>query len=90
MVELIILLLSPKLLSTTRRQNFFSTDSDDDKGVGRMYLIIKMSLSVIGNEKTRRFFFHIREKCFKGWDFAPKGWLTAPNEARAVIETQGS
>ena len=41
-------------------------------------------------KKPEDFFFHIREKCFKGWDFAPKGWLNAPNEARAVIETQGS
>ena len=29
-----------------------------------------MSLSIIGN-----FFFHIREKCFQGRDFAPEGWL---------------
>ena len=34
-----------------------------------------MSLSIIGIEKTRRFFIHIREKRFQGQDFASEGWL---------------
>ena len=42
-----------------------------------------MSLSIIGNEKSRRFFFHIR-----GGTLLPMVCFTTPSEA--VIETQGS
>ena len=34
-----------------------------------------MSLSLIGNEKSRRFFFHLREKCPRVRGFATEGWL---------------
>ena len=40
----------------------------------------RMSLSIIGNEKSRIFFFHLREKCPRGRGFAPE-------LARVVIET---
>ena len=52
-----------------------------------------MFLSIIGNEKSRRFLFHIREKCLsvsKGGTLLPRVGFTAPSEARAVIETQES
>ena len=42
-----------------------------------------MSLSLIGNEKSRRFFFHLREKCSRGRGFAPE-------LARAVVESKES
>ena len=49
-----------------------------------------MSLYIIGNEKNRRFFFHIRENCFQERTLLTRVGITALSEARAVIETQGS
>ena len=56
-----------------------------------------MFLSIIGNEKTRRFFFLLREKFFRGWAFAPEGRLYCPERSegcnidpREQRPTQGS
>ena len=56
-----------------------------------------MYLSLIGNGKKRRFFFLLREKCFRGWDFAPEGRLYCPERSegcnidpREQSSTQGS
>ena len=49
----------------------------------------KMSLSLIGNEKSRRFFFHLREKCPRGRGFAPEGWLYS-RACEGCNKTQGS
>ena len=40
-----------------------------------------MYLSFIGNEKTKRFFFLLREKCFRRLDFAPEGRLYCPERS---------
>ena len=49
-----------------------------------------MSLSIIGNEKSRRFFSISGRSVSKGGTLLPRVGFTAPSEARAVIETQGS
>ena len=50
----------------------------------------KLSLSIIGNEKSRRFFSISGRSVSKGGTLLPRVGFTAPSEARAVIETQGS
>ena len=51
---------------------------------------VAMSLSIIGNEKSRRFFSISGRSVSKGGTLLPRIGSTAPSEARAVIETQGS
>jgi len=50
----------------------------------------KMFLSIIGNEKSRRFLSISGRSVFKGGTLLPRVGFTAPSEARAVLETQGS
>ena len=49
-----------------------------------------MSLYIIGNEKNRRFFSISGRIVSKNGTLLTRVGITAPSEARAVIETQGS
>ena len=49
-----------------------------------------MSLSIIGNEKTQKLFSILGRSVSKGGTLLPRVGFTAPSEARAVIETQGT